>query len=157
MVIPEHYPYHDNFLQIAAMHLNEEGEAELLSLETQKVIKIDADGIEVELTFKNRLLVSKFYEPDFIFVQLELADLRSLHSNASMDKCVVEHTLIPTLMASSDEVKKVKEAGAASKSIVTAAIATNFCTNLLISGAMDKIWSLINNLQIVEFIGLFNV
>ena len=36
-------------------------------------------------------------------------------------------------------------------------MSSNFILNILVAGPMDQIWSLMNNLQVVMFVRLFNV
>ena len=47
-------------------------------------MNLDSDGIDVKLDFRNPLTVSKGDEPDQLFVQLELSDLKTKQDDTPM-------------------------------------------------------------------------
>ena len=60
-------------------------------------------------------------------------------------------------MASLQEAQVVEGSGGAAGDSTTAIMSSNFILNVLIGGPMDQIWSLMNNLQVVMFVRLFNI
>ena len=72
-----------------------------------------------------------------------------------MPASIVKFIEIPAQIASEEEAATVDTTGEATGDSTTAIMASNFIMNGLLSGAMDQIWSVMNNLQITANIKLF--
>lgn len=64
---------------------------------------------------------------------------------------------MPSQIGTEQEANNVEAANEATKSSTAGVLTSSFFLNVLISGSMDQIWSILNSLQIVELVGLFNI
>ena len=60
-------------------------------------------------------------------------------------------------MATKEEAEAVESTGTASGDSTKAILGGNFILSVLIAGPLDQIWSLMNSLQVVMFVRLFNI
>ena len=85
MIIPEGFiEGNPQAVQIFAHRIDEEGNDSDSFLLGSEIMSLESDGIDVKLYFRNPLTVSKGDEPDQLFVQLELSDLKTKQDDIPM-------------------------------------------------------------------------
>ena len=73
-----------------------------------------------------------------------------------MPASIVKFIEIPSQMASEEEAETVNTTGEVAGDSTTAIMGGNFIVNIILSsGALDQIWSFMNNMQITQNIKLF--
>ena len=74
-----------------------------------------------------------------------------------MPASVVKYYPIPTQMRSQEEAEQVKSQGTTASESSIGSIISNFIVNTLLAGSMNKIWDMIEGLQIAYHLPLFKV
>ena len=74
-----------------------------------------------------------------------------------MPGSLVKYFPIPTQMGSQEEAKQVESQGTTANESTKSSIISNFAVNILLAGSMDKIWDMIEGLQVAYHLPLFKV
>mmetsp|Transcript_13012 Transcript_13012/g.16640 ORF Transcript_13012/g.16640 Transcript_13012/m.16640 type:complete len:111 (-) Transcript_13012:83-415(-) len=74
-----------------------------------------------------------------------------------MPASVAKYLQIPFQVETEEEYDTAKALSAIFTVAAISIMGSSFLLNLLLAGSMTLLWSLLNTLQIVEYIGLFNI
>ena len=120
------------------------------------LVSFGPDGIDLRLNFTNSIYISTGEEPDLLLIQLDLSDYKD-ENGESLPASIVKYYPIPTQMRSQEEAEQVKSQGTTASESSKGSIISNFVVNILLAGSMNKIWDMIEGLQIAYHLPLFRV
>ena len=69
----------------------------------------------------------------------------------------MKYIQIPRQFPSQDEVEKVENQGKTSLESSKSSLVANLVTNVLLQGSLNKIWNMINGLQLIEHMKFFKI
>ena len=139
-----------NAIQIFAIKGKEPSEASSDEpiMKYWELVSLRANGVTLKVHFFKPLRVSAGETPDLLIVQLELGDYFDDNGN-SLEKSIVKKFEIPTQFASEAEANTVNNIGTSFEATSYSAMILNFVINIIVSGSLSPVWSLVNSLQVV--------
>ena len=100
--------------------------------------------------------ISAGEEPDLLLIQLDLSGFED-ENGLKLPDSVVKYSQIPTQIASLEQAEKINDSGSAAGSSSKASVGSNVVVNILLSGSLSQVWSMIEGLQVVCHMGLFKM
>ncbi len=120
------------------------------------LISFGPNGMELSLDFTDPLEVSAGDTPDLLFVQLDLSDYKDADGQ-SLPESLVKYIPIVNQMKSKEQAEQVKEQGTTANESAKNSIISNVLINVMLSGSLNKVWDMIEGLQIAYHLPFFKV
>lgn len=117
------------------------------------LISINKEGLSIQLYFKEPLEVSQGDIADKVFVQFNFGQFEDSSGNKMPDS-ILKSTMIPRQAASAEEAETIDSAGSDASTASNVTMISGFFGAILMSTAMNFIWSMLDNLQIVTHLPL---
>ena len=149
----------DLSISVIAIKGPDESKKELLELpviDSWELVSIGAKGVDLRLNYTHPLEVSSGEESDLLLIQMDLSEYKDA-SGQTLPESLVKYVPIPTQVASVAEAEKIQSQGESADSAIKSSASGNIAINLMLSGSLNMVWSMIEGLQVVNHMPLFSV
>lgn len=122
------------------------------------VISFDQTSLSIEIDWINSYYISQGTDRDIMTVTLLQSDkFVSMQTGLPVPAGLKISAKVPRQLPKSDASMTYIEATELSESITNAALVANFAVNVLMTGVMTYLWSMLNSLQIIAYFDLVNI
>jgi len=152
-------PRRGQSIQVSTMAGDEDPDEEEVSspiIKSWSLADVTQKSMYLDIIFNDPISVSSQEMPDVLLLALDLSLLETVDGE-KLSSNVLKITKIPKQMLSESEVETVNTSGSTGSEVVKDSFALNFVTQLFLSGSMEELWGMLENLQVIQNLRLTSV